>query len=559
VQHGSNVIGHYAPQKAMAMLPSTVGFARPKESLRATVRFWESVYFADLLRLQLMTEILRLRCGAAIDSAKAKDLQRLSGLGSSWRALLWLIKRALAGRNRVTETVNAERPLLGAALWRHSAGSRWLRKLAGPVTHAPAISSKPRAFETHAAVEMIREKIAPLRLKPCREAPVRLNLLIPTIDLKYFFGGYITKFNLARHLAQDGLKVRMVIVDHCDWQPEQWRAQFKKFKGLERFFDAVEVAYTYDRSQELETNPEDVFIATTWWTAHIAHGAVKALGGTRFVYLIQEYEPFTFAMGSLSALANQSYEFPHYAVFSTELLRTYFRENRLGVFAEKPINGISTSVAFENAITDVGEVTWQELSGRSCKRLLYYARPEAHAARNMFELGVLGLSEAIDQGCFDESWEFYGIGSLGSTQRLSLPRGRSLILLPRDTQDTYREILRAHDVGLALMHTPHPSLVPIEMASAGMLVVTTTFGNKTQQELAKISSNLIAAHPTIDEIKQGLREAISRVHDYQARARGAKVQWATTWEGAFSPPVKTSIRKLIEACRIVKPKGRMPK
>jgi hypothetical protein len=177
----------------------------------------------------------------------------------------------------------------------------------------------------------------------------------------------------------------------------------------------------------------------------------------------------------------------------------------------------------------------------------------------MFELGVLGLSEAIDQGCFDESWEFYGIGSLGSTQRLSLPRGRSLILLPRDTQDTYREILRAHDVGLALMHTPHPSLVPIEMASAGMLVVTTTFGNKTQQELAKISSNLIAAHPTIDEIKQGLREAISRVHDYQARARGAKVQWATTWEGAFSPPVKTSIRKLIEACRIVKPKGRMPK
>ena len=55
-----------------------------------------------------------------------------------------------------------------------------------------------------------------------------------------------------------------------------------------------------------------------------------------------------------------------------------------------------------------------------------------------------------------------------------------LELLPRADQRAYAELLRDHDVGLALMYTPHPSLVPIEMASAGMLVVTNSFENKTR-------------------------------------------------------------------------------
>ena len=42
------------------------------------------------------------------------------------------------------------------------------------------------------------------------------------------------------------------------------------------------------------------------------------------------------------------------------------------------------------------------------------------------------------------------------------------------------------------MYTPHPSLVPIEMASAGMLTVTNTFENKTSEALRAISGNLLA-------------------------------------------------------------------
>ena len=48
-------------------------------------------------------------------------------------------------------------------------------------------------------------------------------------------------------------------------------------------------------------------IATTWWTAHIANIALKHLNRKKFVYLIQEYEPFTFAHGTYYSLAEETY------------------------------------------------------------------------------------------------------------------------------------------------------------------------------------------------------------------------------------------------------------
>ena len=85
-------------------------------------------------------------------------------------------------------------------------------------------------------------------------------------------------------------------------------------------------------------------------------------------------------------------------------------------------------------------------------------------------------------------------------------------------------LLRQHDVGLALMYTPHPSLVPIEMASAGMLTVTNSFENKTPAAMAEISTNLIACEPTIDGIADCAAEAAAAIGDYERRVRGSAVQ-----------------------------------
>jgi hypothetical protein len=188
--------------------------------------------------------------------------------------------------------------------------------------------------------------------------------------------------------------------------------------------------------------------------------------------------------------------------------------------------------------------TAAELRARDARRLLFYARPEPHAARNMFELGILALQRAARAGAFDEGWELHGIGAVdGSERAVMLTPGTRLRLLPRAGQGAYAQVLRDHDLGLALMYTPHPSLVPLEMASAGMLTVTNTFENKTQAALSEISSNLVAARPTVEDVAEALCASARSVADHERRAAGAAVNWSRQWEDSFPEPLLEQIAR----------------
>ena len=140
------------------------------------------------------------------------------------------------------------------------------------------------------------------------------------------------------------------------------------------------------------------------------------------------------------------------------------------------------NLAFRNAITAVEPPTAAAMAARQTRRLLVYARPEAHAARNMYEVSMLALGKAVQERAIPANWKFYGIGA-GSACRVRLTGNTSVALLRRCDQRRYGRILRGFDVGLALMYTPHPSLVPIEMASAGIVTVTNIYANKTAKAL----------------------------------------------------------------------------
>jgi hypothetical protein len=107
-------------------------------------------------------------------------------------------------------------------------------------------------------------------------------------------------------------------------------------------------------------------------------------------------------------------------------------------------------------------------------------------------------------------------------------------------------MLRRHDVGLALLFTPHPSLVPLEMAAAGMLSVTNTYENKTSASLVDLSENLIPVAPTVADVKRGLGEAAVAVENIERRSRGSQVRWSTTWDRSLSPDVMDRIRQFLE-------------
>jgi glycosyltransferase involved in cell wall biosynthesis len=546
VQHRGAVLGHAAANRMPALRDRVL---KLREDPRDRVRRWRLHYFVDCCRLIQFTTVLDMRCGRLMGASKRRALQSFPRAERSPGALVNLARRAGRELFGEPETLGAEMALFFAFAWRRllvaatrglERPRRRLRIDARPPTTLVQVPG--RTASNSVAVGTVAAKIAPLELAVREDAPPRVNILIPTIDLEHFFGGYIAKLNLGRRLAERGARVRVVTVDPVGVLPASWRRTLESYSGLDGLFDHVEVAFGRE-SQGLEVSRFDRFVATTWWTAHVAAAAVQTTDSDRFLYLIQEYEPFTFPMGSYAALAGESYKLPHHALFSSELLRQYFHRHQLGVFA----HGDADSASFENAITPIDPLDAGALASRRTRRLLFYARPEPHAARNMFELGVLALSRAVEQGVFGAAWELNGIGTVEGERRLELGGGAKLNLLPRRAQADYASVLTDHDLGLALMYTPHPSLVPIEMASAGMATVTNSFENKTAEALREISPNLMAFEPALDSLAAGLAEAVRRVEDFEGRARGSDVHWSRSWADSFDDELMRRIESMLEA------------
>ncbi|MGY2937399.1 hypothetical protein ACVWZ6_007001 [Bradyrhizobium sp. GM6.1] len=412
------------------------------------------------------------------------------------------------------------------------------RNVAPTSTSAAQVAGMPEAEDL--ANGWIFHNIKPLRLRVSKRELKRVNLLLATIDFKYIFGGYIGMFNLALRLRREGFLVRIVTLEYTELNISIARERLKGYPGVETLFEEVEIVHHYDRAEELLVSPDDRFVATNCWGAHVAHHASRELGQDRFMFMVQEYEPFFLPMNTIAALFQQSYTFPQFQLFSTPLLRDYFKLNRIGVFA-RPEAGAHHAV-FRNAIQRFTP-SLDDMRHRE-RRILFYARPEAHAARNLFELGLMALAELARSSEFDSSkWKFYGIGSIGGASKVRLAPNVIMEMMQKTDLQTYADRLPSHDVGLSLMLTPHPSLVPLEMASAGMWTVTNTFENKTAESLAAISTNLIPVEPTLEAVVGGLREAISRVEQYDRRMQGACFDWPTDWNDAFEPE---AIKKIVE-------------
>jgi hypothetical protein len=399
------------------------------------------------------------------------------------------------------------------------------------------------------SVEFLHSKIEPLRLRIRTTEPRRLNVVLSSLDTGHVFGGYLAVYQLVKRL-RSMRQVRIVAVDDpLTAGAEHARERIESIEGLAGALAGVELVGGADRTRELAVNPDDQFVATTSWTAHVAHAASTALGHPRFLHIVQEYDPFTFPNGSFQALAEEAYTFPQVVLFSSEMLRDFFAAHGLGIYTGDKRAAAGLSATFQNAITDVGDVELDALRERSLKRLLVYARPQATEARNMFELAVLALRGAIHRGAVSVDLEFTGIGK-GGADRSAIPLGGAawLEMIPKQPLGRYRALLRTHQLGLSLMHTAHPSLVPLEMAAAGMPVVTTTYGTKTAETMTALSPNIVAVQPTVGAIVDGLRRAVERAGRPDLCAEGAQVAWSRSWEESFDRSTLDEIDRLIALC-----------
>lgn len=544
-QHEGNVIGHCTPAP-ITLRKELLSIAYVlKLFLRATTDFDHYLppvyrsYYDMPVRISLLAGVLGLRLGEAAGEKRAA-LARVRRLPFSLSALARQVIRHRFVRH---PTLGREwfnlRVVVAVRLFKlYYRLNR--RHLAGATAGRPAPAAPPE-LDAGASVNYAARKIAPLRLRVSPPAGRRVNLIVHAVDFRYVYAGYLSVYQLALQLKRAGYAVRLVIIDECDYRPSEWARQSADYDTLRELFADVESAYVFDRSVELEVSPHDRFVAIGWWMAHVAHRAARDLGQEKFIYLIQEYDPLIFPAGSYHALAAQAYTFPHHAIFSTATLADYFREHRIGVYAD----GEAAPVVVENAVRAFN-LSEAELRARARRRLLFYTRPEPHNERNMFELGVLALRAAIGEGHFAAgAWEFHGMGAVNKFKSLPLGGGARLEMLPKLSLEDYRAVLPTYDLGLSLMLTPHPSMVPLDMAAAGLVAVTNTFATKTAERLAAISPNIIAAPPTIDGIKLGLVRALGAVDDAAGRVAGSRLNWATSWGETFNPEVMAALRRYI--------------
>lgn len=382
--------------------------------------------------------------------------------------------------------------------------------------------------------EMLKEKFAatPVTLDPGR--PACINFLLPTIDRRILFGGYYAAYKFIDGLLQRGYHVRLIVAEPSIASRDKLMDSFAGDAFMSSVLERCEIHLRTDPARAIAFNPEDRLIAYSWDTARIAHGFGQRLGRP-FMYFIQEYEAIFHPHDSIFFLIKDTYSLPHFAIFNSNLLRDYFRKHRLGVFQDGDEAGERKSIAFSHALCAVRTPDVEEMAARQKRRLLAYTRPEAHAGRNLFEIVVMALNQAIEEGVFDaEEWSFHGIGTLALDGSYQLSRGHALEMLPRMDIESYARKLGEYDVGVCLMLAPHPSVPPFEMAAAGLCTVTTGFDNRPAETMSAISRNLIAADHSVASVVEALREAVSRARDFEGRLQGARFGQVTDWADSFN-------------------------
>ena len=369
------------------------------------------------------------------------------------------------------------------------------------------------------------------------DEPVRINILMTGVG-KDLTGGPLSIMHFANELLLNGFNIRWINVDGHGLKGEELVKHTREYQYLSEFANRVE--FIFDgmnyRLEAVKCNPDDLFMATLYFTAPIAHHTIKSNPFTQrnFIYFIQDYEPIFFPHGSDYIEALESYRFPHFAIYSTPFLLKWFQRSRSGQFEFLGTQqACDLSFAAKPAIK-----VWPSLNANSynaSRERILVAYMRAHSDRNAYGLTVDSLSAAICQNVFKGRWKFIGVGALND-YFINIGRhcgkGAIVNVYKNIPEPEYHKLLINGDIGFSLMISPHPSLPPFDFAAAGLIAVTNSFQTKTKHMFLNISSNFVVAKPYLSDITKALKVATIRSMDYSSRIKGMEnFQWERNWRG----------------------------
>ena len=504
-QHGQNAIGAVDRQKGWLRGKRKDGKSRLPDSMwlrHEAAAYALARYLAQSLNTRLIDAVQdgTLPHGGAQIAPMRAYLRRLRGVGTHLLDTLRLaltghlgLARIAAGFGVVSfgRPVWALREALGPGLSSaiNSFDTRLYSLSPGATPKVPRNQSDiPRKPVAHDTLTDVRKTP---RWQPDFTAPrPALNVLVPTLNPTEVFAGIVTALDIGIGLAARGHEVRFIATDLPVSSPAASRnfllrrlsAEVAATGAAERITLACGV-----KSGSVAAHKDDVFLATAWWSAHVADQLIAQHGfaNHRFFYLIQDYEPNFYAWGPEYADAMASYDLAFDPLFNTTTLRDYFAEQGFA-FATPD------ALAFHPAI-DIARYAAGPRADRvpgNPRRLALYGRPEV--ARNMYATAIESLAQFVAaENLGPQDIELVSLGLAHAP--VALPNGLVLNSLGKLSWDDYPGYLLGTDLGLSLMYSPHPSHPPIEMAASGVRVVTNSFGSK---DLSRLSPAILSSPAT---------------------------------------------------------------
>lgn len=146
----------------------------------------------------------------------------------------------------------------------------------------------------------------------------KISVLVPAFNPKTMSAGFFGVFYLAKALAINGYRVTCYLIDSFMPDEKALRLLFSKTQGLEDFYKYVKFVYAGGQ-RKFSIEKQELFVATVWYTAYIAKKLSEA-NGTKFIYLIQDYEAAFHPNNSISVLAHETYNWNCKRIISSESL-----------------------------------------------------------------------------------------------------------------------------------------------------------------------------------------------------------------------------------------------
>jgi hypothetical protein len=363
--------------------------------------------------------------------------------------------------------------------------------------------------------------LRPLPVYTNAAAPKRISMVTDSINSGSLFGGVGTALIFATLLARRMQRPLRIITRSEPPTPANCRTVLEA-NGIAWQGD-VEFAFSSrntSNGRPIDVTEGDLFVTTSWWTTWATRASVDPAS---IVYLVQEDERRFYPEGDESIRCAEVLADPRLTciVNSKPLFDYLFSGSDAHLHAPSWFDPAFPAFLIPRETAQTGK-----------GKFIFYARPKN--LRNLYYRGLEAIAGALESGVLDPAaWEFFFIGR--DLQPVALPGGVQPTLIENLGWHDYQRLLRSMDLGLSLMASPHSSYPPLDLAAAGAVVVTNTFGPE-KQSLAQYSANIICSDPALPSLIAGIGQGVALAADTKRRSLNHRnSSFGTDWSAVFAP------------------------